>query len=287
MSIRVERGKTANIDQSFYVDGVLTDASGAVTVDVVRADGSALATGAATTHVSTGVYRYALPAQSALNLLTLTYTGTWSSSVQTETQQVELVGDFYFSIPEARAADSALADATVYPNATIIAARAEVEDEFEQVTNVAWVLRFARERLDGSWLREMAVDQFYPRTVLSLVVDGHPYNSTELAEIIPEDHGAFARTNFATVATSVSPKNVVVEYEYGKDRPPADLKRAALVRLRYNLTAARSAIPDRATSYVADGGGNFQIATPGQRGSITGIPSVDVVLWRYQQFGQA
>jgi len=45
-------------------------------------------------------------------------------------------------------------------------------------------------------------------------------------------------------------------------------------------TAAR--IDERATVMNIPDFGNFQLATPGQRGSYTGIPEVDIVLDSYR-----
>lgn len=53
--IRVERNKAADLDVQFYVDGVLTNATGNVTATITRADGSALVTDAVMTNPSTGV----------------------------------------------------------------------------------------------------------------------------------------------------------------------------------------------------------------------------------------
>lgn len=283
---RILRNSGALLSHTFYADGAAIAADGTVTATIRKADGTTLVTGNATAVTGPPAsYTFTLPPSADLNLLSVTWAGTFSGIAQSQVDVVEIVGDFWFSVAAARASDSALVDPTIYPNAAIIAARDEVEDEFEAITKVAWVRRFAREQLDGSWRRELALDHLYPRRVLSLTVDGYAYNSTELASLVPEDHGAIARANFATVATAVSPKNVTVEYEHGHDAPPHDLRRAALTRLRYRLTAAHSSIPDRATSYVpAGGGGNFTIATPGQRGSITGIPDVDTVLRRYTEY---
>lgn len=291
--IRVERGHTAAIDQLFYVDGTLTDATGAVTVTVTRADGTALATDAATTKPAdtTGVYRYALAAQANLDRLTLTYSGTWGGAVQTETQTVEIVGDFMFTIAEARASDSALASPTDYPNAIIVATRQEVEDEFEGWTGVSWVRRYARDRVAGGNVATLLLPHWpvgvNAVTGLPAVYSVRSYSAAdaytaftadELADLIVD--GPYLR-RFGGSTFALGNGNLVVEYEHGFDRVPADLKRAALTRLRYRLTANRSGIPDRALSYSSEGGSTFAIATPGMRGSKTGIPDVDAVLARY------
>ena len=75
---------------------------------------------------------------------------------------------------------------------------------------------------------------------------------------------------------------VVVEYEHGFDRPPADLVTAAIQHLRHQLnTFVSSSLIDRATQVQTIEGQNMQLATPGRFGFDTGIPGVDAVYQRY------
>lgn len=76
-------------------------------------------------------------------------------------------------------------------------------------------------------------------------------------------------------------QGLVIEYVAGFTQVPRDIARAGLIRLRSILAAERSAIPDRAVSFVAAEGGTYTLATPGRSGSQTGIPDVDGVLKRY------
>jgi len=75
--------------------------------------------------------------------------------------------------------------------------------------------------------------------------------------------------------------NVVVEYTYGYDAPPADLRQAFLTYCRYLLLDTRSRIPDRASVMSTDMG-TFQLVTAGFRRP-TGLPEVDAVLNDYDQ----
>jgi hypothetical protein len=77
-------------------------------------------------------------------------------------------------------------------------------------------------------------------------------------------------------------------YVYGLSVVPADLKRAALARIRYRLNLERSGIPDRALTMTVADGGTFEMAPPARQQanqaghmSGTGMPEVDAVLARY------
>jgi hypothetical protein len=230
---RVERGKSASIDQPFAVDGVLTDADGAVTVTITRQDGTALATGAATTKPvgTTGVYRYSLAAQTNLDLLTLTYTGTWSGAVQTEVQHVEIVGDFILSLSECRGLDARFAAAAtpLISDADIRRVRAEVEDAIEAEAGAAFVPRYARETISGRGGNGLLLGHTYPRTVRSVrsytaAATYTAWDSTQLAAITYDDSGLLGSW---TDAYTYGTRNLVVEYEHGLYPTPTLIRRAA------------------------------------------------------------
>jgi hypothetical protein len=74
---------------------------------------------------------------------------------------------------------------------------------------------------------------------------------------------------------------ISVAYEYGISPPPADVKRAALLRVRDLLVSINSGIPDRAVTFQVNDMGTYQLATAGRAGFETGIPEVDAILSRY------
>ena len=74
-------------------------------------------------------------------------------------------------------------------------------------------------------------------------------------------------------------RNVVIEYECGWDAPPGELAGASMIRLRSVLNRSLSSVPDRATSFVTEGGTTFRLDTP--HAFATGIPEVDAVYNRY------
>lgn len=279
---RIAKTALGTLAHTFYIDETATDSSTTVTVAVTDATGAAVSSGNAT-HGATGVYTYVLPAQAALASLTVVWSATIAATAVTETDYAEIAGGFLFTLAEARASDTALSSVTKYPTADIVAARLEVEVECEEICDRAFVPRYRRAVLDGTGSTE-------------LVLPDHDIRTIRAASIAPETGGTFTALTAAQLAalsvTSDSvlrradgsywtegAANVIVQYEYGLNAPPADLKREALTRLRSRLNKTRTGIPDRAVSYTVDSGGTYRLDMPGAYK--TGIPDVDAVYSRY------
>lgn len=80
-------------------------------------------------------------------------------------------------------------------------------------------------------------------------------------------------------------ENVVIEYIYGEDAPPYDMKRAFLQLVRHMLLQDTSRIPDNARSMTTpDGVFELGLATGWQKP--TGLPYVDSVIERYGEIQQ-
>lgn len=282
---RILRGVAASLAfMNVDSDGTNTAAAGAVTVGVTKGDGSTLiASGSATT--DSNPYLYALTAANNTELQWLTATWTDGGDSSTHTTLVEVVGGYYASVAEIRNSDSSLLDEVKYPDARLIQARWDTEVEFEAACGVSFVPRYRRVQLDGLGGRWILLPDQMVRIVRSVRVysDATTYTSSTAAELAAMDvtggTGIITRTDGGVFSSGC--KNIVVEYEHGFDRPPADVRQAFLTRVRSRLNFDKSGIPDRATTYVPAEGGTFALATPGRGGSITGIPDVDVVLARY------
>src|SRR2546421_1634830 len=158
---RVLQNTAAVIQNTFYVDGVPTDAT-AVTVTITRDDGTILVNAGATVHGTTGVYTYTLTTAHTglLDSLTAAWTGTIGGVAQTVKTYVEIVGGFLFSIADARAR-STLADTVTYPTANIVAARTWAETEIQNACGISFVPRYASEVLNGSGSQRL--DPKWPR----------------------------------------------------------------------------------------------------------------------------
>jgi hypothetical protein len=122
--------------------------------------------------------------------------------------------------------------------------------------------------LDVSWLGEIGRKDGYTFQDLS----GLPYSPAN---------------SFVQQPGRLGP-GTTVWYIYGLGVVPADLKRAALTRIRYRLNLEHSGIPDRTLTMTAPDGGTFEVSPPtrqqaNQAGHMqgTGMPEVDAVLARY------
>lgn len=269
--MRILKGSPATLSATFYDVDQPVDVGG-VTVTVTRADGSQLATGPATS-AAPGQYAYDLPAQDDLNVLTV----DWSAAGARQTTYAEVVGGTFFEIAELRAYDTVLANTTKYPTSALLDAREAVEAEFEGVCGRAFVPRYHRETVYGDGTGTLWLSKPEPLRIISIVVDGQDWAGK-----------GFQRPDYnlrvlSLPGSSVWPRDrpVVIEYEYGMFQAPIRIKQAALKRAKYSLVASTSRIDERATVMNVPDFGNFVLATPGVRGSYTGIPEVDVVLDDY------
>lgn len=249
-------------------DGEIAAPSDPVTVQVNRADGTELlAAGTATDGDDEEPRTVALPASDTqyLDLLTVTWT---DDDDATFTTYVEIVGGYYFTLAEARASDTVLQNDTKYPDELLIEARRTVEEEFETICGVAFVPRFTREVTTVSHLRWPLIRRLRNiSTWTGLLYE--PW--TDISYIVADDQGVLS-----WLACGV---RYQIDYEHGYDRPPAEVKAAALIRLRDRASTALKGIPDRATSFSVAEGGTYRLDQAGLNS--TGIPDVDATLARH------
>ena len=207
-----------------------------------------------------------------------TYTATWTGTVGDETvewvTEVELVGGFLFTIAQLRGADSAFADDTKYPDATLLEVRtgAEMTIEGDKACAVAFVPRGRRVRLDGSGRDSLRLPDFEGRTVLSVTVDGTAWTEEQIATITVADD----RLWLASGIWSKGHRNVVLHYTHGHDRALAPERRAALILSREYLSAPVTGLSGRATA-TSIGDQMYRITIAGRDG-ITGLPEVDAAI---------
>lgn len=225
---QVLRGADAQISATFRDQhGETTSPDGTVTVDITTANGTVIATSAATTTSSTDsqLYLYDLTATAGLAHLTV----DWKDDGTTRTTtHVEVVGGFYFSVAEARAFDRTLQDEGKYPADRIRAVRREVEEECERVTHTAWVPRYARRTIVSNGTGRLVVPDWNPRRLLS--IDGEAVTG----ELI------YGPNTIDRTTGTFPAGQITVEYEHGYDQPPAELLKATLQRLRFRLNTEKT-----------------------------------------------
>ncbi len=209
-SARILRGTAGVLEVTVYSDGTPTDPTVA-SVAVVDEAGNAVTTGAAAiTGASSGKVTATLtPANTAqVNNLIATWTLTIGGVSQTLTTYHRIVGDWLFTEAEARAFDaSALASASTYPDATILAGRDRITESFEEVCRVAWGLSYGREVLDGDggtaiWLagnRVSAVRSIKYRNRGETAWTA--YTAAELADVLVDRNGRLERETLGSFAS--------------------------------------------------------------------------------------
>ena len=282
---RVLRDTSANVELVVYVGGVATAPDSAPAVTVTQPDGTVLTSGAgsvATPCVFTLSPTYTADVQS----LKVTWVGSWGGVAgQTFETFVQVVGGLLFNLAEARAFDNAaLTSATDYPTATILAARDRISESFEQVCAVPFGLAYGREVLDGSGDDELWLSAGRVESVRSIKVrtagttTWTAYTAGELADVLVERNGRLTRETLG--AFLWGRRNIAVEYEYGYQPVPEEIKRASLWLLRDQL--AGTDLPRNAISQSSELG-TFSLSVPGLRGSYYGLPQVDEVVNRYSR----
>lgn len=279
--LRVLRTAKATLSRTFYLDEVATDATGTVAVSITRLDGTAVESGNATGPAA-NVYSYVFGGRDVLDELVLTWSATVSGdAIVLDQDRIQVAGGFYWSLSEGRASDPSLADTTKFPSAKIIAARVEVEDECESdaICGQAFVPRFARSTVDGTDGPAIVLPHPWLRAVRSVTVSGVALTAPELAALGLSDTGVLRRDGGTLGGSGVWPlgrRNIVVEYEHGRDYPPANIVRVSKIRLKSILMQPRSPVPDR-------GQGEQVVSFPIHQPSVggTGLPEVDAEYARY------
>lgn len=281
---RVARTAVAVLSHTFEVGETPTDSSTTVTVSVTDANGAVVSSGNATSAgVGTGRYTFTLPGQASLSLLTVSWSATIAGAAVVETDYCEVAGGFFFRLSEARGSDTSLVSSIEYTTAQLEGARLETEIECEEICDRAFVPRYRRAVLSGTGTTDIVIPDADLRTLRAARISPGPgqafaaLTASELAAVQLVGTRELRRTDHNE--WTIGAGNVIVEYECGLDRPPDDLRRAALLRLRTRLNIHRSAIPDRATSFTLGDGGTFRLDLPGPYK--TGLPEVDAVYGRY------
>lgn len=258
---------------------------GVTTVTVKRFDDTTILTNAATSNgATTGVKQVTLDASVTNQLDELSC--VWQETAgQTIEQTVEVVGGYYFTISEARAAGPNLDDVVKYPDVLVIRARQAVEEwiESRKVTGRAFVPRFRTAKVSGNDRQVITLPDSDLRRVRSLGVrtpSGVFY--ADAIDNLRIDASGRLTTPLGLFVHGVH--NVEVTYECGFDAPPERIKTAALFLLRETLKFTKTGAPDPATFQIIEGR-VFGVSQPGSRGSRTGIPHVDEALdeWTFDR----
>lgn len=287
MTSRILRNTAADIEVTVTdSEGDPVIFSGTPTVSVVHGEtGAAVASDEAS--VNDGTLSFTLtPAMTAtVKPLVSTWLGTVAGQEMQWTTYHEVVGDLLFTVPQARAFDKgALSNDERYPAEVISAFRDVVAESFEDVAGIAPGARYRREVLDGGWHSDLWLSKVTCIRVLGIETREQgskswtAFTSDELDDVTLKENGWLVRETLGTWPRGA--QNVRVEYEYGWQPIPEEIRQAALYLTRDRL--AGTDLPRNAIGQVSELG-TFTLSTPGMRGSYYGLPQVDEVLRRYSR----
>ena len=271
--IRVVRGLSATLTHTFYENGVPVNPSpDLASVTITRDDGTVLVAGFAT-EAGVGIVTYTLsPVETALlDRLTVAWTATIGGQVQTFTDIVEVAGDVLFTIAQAKAMDG-LANKTT---AQIVEKRTLVESMLEQACGVAFVPRYGKITLSGN---SRATVMLPPRVtaIRSVLLDGVAVAPSYLATMRVLDSGELYYPSYWAAGYA----NYTIAYEHGYSDGPERIAAGDAALSWAKKLLLSGPIDDRALG-VSNEFGTTILSTPGMRGIIAGIPSVDAFIMGY------
>lgn len=268
-------GRAVNLSHSFHDDETETDLTPASVTVTVTAVGASVATVTGPATKTGAVYTFTAGA-----LPEGIYAVLWNGgATATDTEWIEVAGGRLFSVPYVRAKDADLT-AQRFPAEDVTQKRETVESEFERITGRSFipVTRRIRVELDGSDSKVLPVRDVRALVALSGPIPARPASPTVAVDVSTLDVDPDGiLSGLCLLPTGV----YVATVAYGFTTPPADIKRAGLIRIRSLLMEVTSGIPDRATSFQPGDGGTYTLSTPGRGGSRTGIPDVDATLADY------
>lgn len=255
-------------------DGEPASAPSTPQVTVLRADGTTVTSGAASGAGSSWTFTVTAAHTADLDVWTV----AWVAGTATQTTAVEIVGGYYFTVAEARAQDTALADTVTYTAARILAGRAQVESEIEHAAAVAFVPRFSTIILEGNGTATLLGPARPRRVRWATITDGATVTALsagDLAGITLSPSGALT---FAAGTWPAGAK-VTLGIEHGHDRPHPKIVAATITLLRVRLNTGASNFPDRAERYQLSEGGMMFLSMPGA--FKIGVPEVDAAIATY------
>jgi hypothetical protein len=274
------RNAAETLSITAYSGETATDADGAVTVGIVDSEGqTVVASGTSATSAGSGVYTYALAAQSDLKDLTATWSGTWGSAMEFTTQH-EVVGGFYATPSEVRGLDSLDGETSAYPTADLVSAITWATSVIDDYCGCSFVYRFHRDVLDGTDSADLKLTQLFPQTILSGSIAGTALTATQINNLNKYRSGVLRLKDDTWTFTNPGGQ-VIVNYEAGFSKtPPPDIAWAARTLSRFYALELKNRVPSNAMS-ITNEFGNVQLAQPGMN-KPTPLPDVNTILNRHR-----
>lgn len=282
MLTRVAQNSQHTLAVDLEVDGEPTAATGDVSIEVLRADGTVLTSGTASARIDPGRYEFTLtPAQTAdLDFLEARWTATLDGAEQIITTWAEVVGAHVVSIAEMRRHEP-LDDDTTYTADALTRARDLATYALERACNRGFTTHYARETIQPSGTSYLPLRGRLVRSASSVTVGATALDADGLAAVFADRAGYLYRSSGWAYGS-----NVTVEYLHGEQVAHPEVARAicliaAEILFEDALDGDGSAIPDRATS-ISSEAGTFSLVTPGVGSAAFSLPEVNAVVeqWR-------
>jgi hypothetical protein len=273
---RIQLSQPATLNASWERVGVGVDPTDPVNVTVTYDSDGHTVTGTATGGPGTS-RTFALTAAQTANLDYLNV--SWAAADgSTLTTYAEIVGDFLFSVAQARLR-SPLQDATAYPASAILFYRTLAEMAIEDICGVAFVPRYLRETMSISGFGLLSGSRRRIRTVRQITTwaGGTPNNYQPLPNLSGLQIISSQEIYMPTLWNWFS-LPVFVAYEHGYDYAPFRVQRAALELARRWLI--ESPWDERTTGFRTRDGGEMMILTASHTNAFD-IPEVEAVATAY------
>lgn len=269
---RIVRGATsATISHQFHTaDGEPAAPSGAVTVSVVRSDGTPVTT-STVTGSATDPRAVTVAASELATIDRLT--ATWADAARVvAVRYVDVVSGTVGSVSELKTLETSI---TAEAAPDVLRARTAAEDRFVSVTGrlpfqrlEVQTLRADGCRLRSAWWPDL-VEVRWVRVGASMM------SASELATIAaPDPLSLFERSNGWPSC------QVDVGYVAGLDHIPDDLRRAFAQATRREITLFNTGVPELSPTFATADGASFGLARPGN-GRAYGIDDIDDVFRLY------
>lgn len=248
-------------------------ADGTVTATITSARSTSPITPITATSGGGGTYSITIPpAQvAAVDELTISFAGSFTSVPRSLRESVEVAGEHYFTIADARSIGRL--DST-FTDSMIERIRKDVEDQIEANLDTSMVARYVVERVNGPREAFIRLTEPYVLNLVKVLEDGVD---------VTADCSLDGRYVWHTGrgAWSFGHRNIEVHYEKGYDTvPPGDLARKAIEATRHQLMRETGhGTPAQAANWVTPEGA-MRLYTASLKAPF-GLPEVDAVVAKY------
>lgn len=280
--LRAQMGLVQRVYLSVYAAAGTTgsglQALPTVTVASARS-GTNIVTAAATTAAGSGLYYYdLLPSNSTSQLddLTLTWSYTYESAAQTQTDLVRVVGQRLTSLEAVDASLGRGGAAANYTHRQKDLAVQAAEEALEAEIIKAFAPRYGTASVDGNSRSDWITLPDYPvQSLLTIAVDGTSKTVGNFT-LYPET----GRVKSTNSEWTTGDRNVTVTYTHGWTSVPMDVSRA--VTLIASSLLADGPWDDRGYGVTTDGG-FVRLLTAGVGATAFSIPEVQAVVNRHRR----